>query len=142
VDAGSVVYVADTFNDRIQKFSSDGTFLSKWDAPGSRRRGGRRKRRCLRGRLVRFHAVHERRELCPPEELSASGIAADVSGNVYVARYSSIVKYTSTGDRVTSGRLGSADGQFINAGGPAVDGSGNVYVPEAGNARVQKLICP
>jgi DNA-binding beta-propeller fold protein YncE len=29
------VYVADTFNDRIQKFSPKGVLLSKWGKPGS-----------------------------------------------------------------------------------------------------------
>ena len=34
-DAASNVYVADTTNNRIQKFDSSGTFLAKWGSPGS-----------------------------------------------------------------------------------------------------------
>jgi len=29
------VYVADSYNNRIQKFSSDGTYISKWGEQGS-----------------------------------------------------------------------------------------------------------
>src|SRR5207253_4074499 len=35
VDASGNVYVADTFNHRIQKFTGDGTFLAQWGAFGA-----------------------------------------------------------------------------------------------------------
>ena len=35
VDAGGNVYVADTYNNRIQKFTDDGTFVTKWGSEGS-----------------------------------------------------------------------------------------------------------
>jgi DNA-binding beta-propeller fold protein YncE len=60
VDISGNVYVADTFNDRIQKFSSAGSFVTKWGSSGSED-----------GQF--FHP---------------SGIAVDSSGNVYVAEES------------------------------------------------------
>jgi tripartite motif-containing protein 71 len=35
VDAHGFVYVADTGNDRIQKFSGDGAFIAKWGSLGA-----------------------------------------------------------------------------------------------------------
>jgi len=56
VDGLGNVYVADTYNHRIQKFDSEGNFLTKWGTEGSG--DGQFKR--------------------------PVGIAVDVSGNVYV----------------------------------------------------------
>jgi DNA-binding beta-propeller fold protein YncE len=57
VDGNGNVFVADGFNDRIQKFDSNGTFVAKWGCPGSRDR----------------------------EFKSISGIAVDPTGKVFVA---------------------------------------------------------
>ena len=35
VDGNGNVYVADTGNDRIKKFSADGTLLATWGTPGT-----------------------------------------------------------------------------------------------------------
>jgi DNA-binding beta-propeller fold protein YncE len=35
VDSSGYVYVADVWNDRIQKFDSNGTFITKWGSSGS-----------------------------------------------------------------------------------------------------------
>jgi tripartite motif-containing protein 71 len=35
VDSSGNVYVADSGNNRIQKFTSDGTFITKWGSQGS-----------------------------------------------------------------------------------------------------------
>src|SRR5919199_780072 len=57
VDPAGNVYVADTLNDRIQKFSGSGQFQAAWDSAGS-----------------------------PAGQLdNPSGIAVDARGNVYVA---------------------------------------------------------
>jgi hypothetical protein len=34
-DGSGNVYLADTFNDRIQKFDASGTFLATWGSSGS-----------------------------------------------------------------------------------------------------------
>ena len=57
VDAAGNVYVADTGNHRIQKFTSNGVLLAKWGKEGSGN--------------------------C--EFRSPEGVAVDASGNVYVA---------------------------------------------------------
>lgn len=78
------------------------------------------------------------------------GVAADGSGNVYVAdEYNNTIrKVTSSGLVWTvagvAGGLGSADGtgsgaRFNEPAGVAVDGSGNVYVADARNYTIRKV---
>lgn len=73
-------------------------------------------------------------------ERGVSALATDAAGDVYVADYSSIQKFTGTGIYLTQwGSLGSGDGQFELAFGVATDAAGNVYVADTGNHRVQKF---
>jgi len=114
VDGNGNVYVADTDNSRIQKFSSDGTFLVTWGSEGSEN-----------GQFLKPY-----------------GIAVDGNGNVYVADTgnSRIQKFSSDGVFLTTwGSKGSEDGQFFWPYGIAVDGSGNVYVADTENHRIQKF---
>jgi lysophospholipase L1-like esterase/sugar lactone lactonase YvrE len=111
---GDIVYVVDTNNSRIQKFSSAGTFLAKWGSSGSGN-----------GQFV-----------------SPQGIATDSSDNVYVADAGNnrIQKFDSSGTFITKwGSAGTADGQFSLPSGVATDPFGNVYVADAGNNRIQKF---
>ncbi len=70
VDASGNVYVADTSNRRIQKFTSSGAFITKWGSYGSG----------------------------DGQFNSPLGVAVDTAGNVYVADYSNnrIQKFTSS----------------------------------------------
>ena len=114
VDGSGNVYVADTYNNRVQKFSSSGVFLSKWGTQGS-----------------------EDGQFKGPY-----GVAVDGSGNVYVADYGNgrVQKFSSSGVFLSKwGTQGSGDGQFNYPYGVAVDGSGNVYVADTYNSRVQKF---
>jgi sugar lactone lactonase YvrE len=79
---------------------------------------------------------------------SASGIAVDSSGNVYVADTQNhrIRKITSAGVVTTlaGSAQGSADGtgtaaQFKRPSGVAVDSSGNVFVADTENHRIRKI---
>jgi NHL repeat len=79
-------------------------------------------------------------------DLSASGIATDSAGNVYVAsRNSEIQKFTSDGDLITRwGSGGPAPGQFAtDAGGSildvAVGSGGDVYVSDLWGNRVHRF---
>ncbi len=114
VDPDGNVYVGDTDNNRIQKFTSAGVFLSKWGSYGS-------------GDGQFYY----------PE-----GVAVDADGNVYVADTDNnrIQKFTSEGGFLTKwGSPGSGDGQFQWPLGVAVDSAGNVYVADEQNHRIQKF---
>jgi len=114
VDNSGYVYVADSANDRIQKFTMDGTFLAKWGSPGSG----------------------------DGEFNNPSGVAVDSSGYVYVSDTgnSRIQKFTSGGQYVSQwGSSGSEDGQFSAPKGIAVDDFDYVYVADTGNSRIQKF---
>ena len=105
VDTSGNVYVADRGNQRIQKFSSAGVYITQWSVS----RFG--------DRLPSF----------------AGGIAVDTSGNVYVSDVVNhrIRKFSSAGAYLAQwGSQGTGDGQFSSPGGLAVDTSGAVYVAD------------
>jgi V8-like Glu-specific endopeptidase len=108
------IYVTDTGNHRIQKFTSTGTFLTTWGTPGN----------------------------ATGQFSSPRGIATDSAGNVYVADTGNhrIQKFASTGTFLTTwGTFGSSTGQFRFPLGIATDSAGNVYVADAENHRIQKF---
>ncbi|HEY7571066.1 MAG TPA: SMP-30/gluconolactonase/LRE family protein [Nitrososphaeraceae archaeon] len=115
VDSSGNVYVTDSWNNRIQKFTADGKFITKW---GSRGSGDGQ---------FRF----------------PTGIAVDSSGNVYVADFANdrIEKFTADGKFITKwGSRGSGDGQIIRPQFIASDtSSADVYVADFGNSRIQKF---
>jgi hypothetical protein len=114
VDASGNVYVADSSNNRIQKFSSSGNFIIAWGASGTG----------------------------TGQFSTPFGIAVDASGNVYVADSSNnrIQKFSSSGNFIIAwGALGTGNGQFSDPRGIAVDASGNVYVVDSVNSRIQKF---
>ena len=121
IDSAGNVYVVDGGNNRIQKFTSSGKFITKWGSHGSG----------------------------DGEFWSPTGIAIDGAGNVYVADYGNyrIQKFTSSGEFITKwGSRGSEDGEFISPKGIATDSVGNVYVADEGSStehnpgtRIQKF---
>jgi len=130
LDGSGNVFVADSCsytwgdlgNHRIQKFTSNGTFLTKWGSRGS----------------------GDGQFYCPKD------VAVDRSDNVYVADSGSywlptlgnhrIQKFTSDGTFLTKwGSLGSGNGQFEYPAAIAVDKSGNIYVADQHNHRIQRF---
>ena len=114
IDNSDNIYVADTQNNRIQKFDSSGTYITKWGTTGSGN--------------GQFNGVW--------------AIAVDSSDNLYVADYNNnrIQKFDSDGVYITKwGTTGSANGELSGPRGIAVDGSNNVYVVELLNRRIQKF---
>jgi sugar lactone lactonase YvrE len=114
LDSFGYLYVADNYNNRIQKFNSTGTYISQLGGSGA---GD-----------GQFNYV--------------PASAVDASGNVYVADEFNhrIQKFSSTGTYITQwGSYGVGDGQFSYPASIAVDASGYVYVSEYYSQRVQKF---
>lgn len=104
-DAAGNVFVADLGNSRIQKFSSDGTFLKAWGGPGTGN--------------GQFEAP--------------SGIACDPQGFVYVTdRYNRRVQKFSNGGGFVKewGVEGDAPGEFTDPVGIACSNLGNVVIAD------------
>jgi DNA-binding beta-propeller fold protein YncE len=114
VDSAGNVYVADTNNHRIQKFSPSGTLLATWGSAGSG----------------------------DGQFQGPQGIAIDSAGNVYVADTQNhrIQKFDSSGEFVAKwGSIGAGLDQFNWPRGLAVDAAGNLYVADYLNDRVLKF---
>ena len=115
VDTGEHVYVADTLNHRVQKFTAAGRFVTQWGAHGS-----------AEGQLDH-----------------PWGIDVDSQrGYVYVSdwRNDRIQRFDLDGHFLASfGRRGDGPGEFDRPAGVAVDREGNVAVADWGNDRVQVL---
>ena len=109
------VYVSDTWNHRIQKFSPDGMFLKTWGSFGQAE--------------------------TPFALWGPRGIVVDPStGNVLVADTGNkrIVIYDAEGNFVSQfGGKGFAPGQFNEPVGITLDNLGHVYVADTWNQRVQ-----
>ncbi|MBI2863327.1 MAG: TIGR03663 family protein [Chloroflexi bacterium] len=121
VDAEGFVYVADTWNHRVQKFDSELRFVAKWGenvdtkgvAPGN---GGK------------FYGPR--------------GIAVDGEGNLYVTDTGNhrVQKFNSRGEFLGAfGGIGSREGQFLEPVGIGVDVEGTIYVADTWNHRIQKF---
>jgi sugar lactone lactonase YvrE len=116
LDTEGNIYVVDpdSVTCRIQKFTPDGSYITKWGSYGTD------------NGQFRF----------------PKGIAIDQSGYVYVAdsQNGRIQKFTSNGGFVTKwGTIGSGDGEFSNPNGISVDPDGNICVLDASNGRIQKF---
>ncbi|MGE5529598.1 MAG: 6-bladed beta-propeller, partial [Patescibacteria group bacterium] len=103
VDAAGNVYVADSYNHRVQKFTSGGTYLTQWGGEGSGN--------------GQFKYPH--------------GIAVDAAGYVYVTDRDNrrVQKFTADGAYITQW----GDGLFTIPEAIAVSADGRVYVADAGD---------
>jgi predicted membrane-bound mannosyltransferase/DNA-binding beta-propeller fold protein YncE len=116
------VYVSDTWNHRVQKFSADGKPIKMWGQYG---------------------------QPIPdiPESKSffwgPRGIAVDAQGHVYLADTGNkrIVVFDSDGNYITEFGTGGLDpGQFDEPVGIAVGNDGTVYVTDTWNQRIQTFV--
>src|SRR5579875_1571482 len=114
-DANGDVYVADMANNRVQKFSANGTYLAQWGELGS-----------------------NRGEFTFPE-----GIAVDpVGGFVYVVDVinSRVQKFDLSGNFVDAWEFGGpGNGQFNYPQGIALASAGQVLVVDTANSRVEEF---
>ena len=111
--------MADGYADRVQVFSSAGSFLRKWGGPFAINIFGP------------FNGWFT----------TVTGITLDSQGNVFVADFynNRIQKFTSEGKFLTAfGELGDRPGQFRHAIAVAVASDGTVFVADYGNNRIQK----
>lgn len=117
VDSKGNVFVADTLNDRIQKFDNNGDFINGWPIAGTSNDGW-----------------------------GPSDVDADLHpsfGNVYVTdtQKDRILVYTNNGAKMlkTWGKFGDGNGEFHHPSAVAVDNKGNIFVADGGNDRIQKF---
>ena len=114
VDARGNVFVADTYNHRIQKFDTNGTFITAWGSKGTG----------------------------DGEFSGPGGVWVDTLGYVFVAdtQNNRMQKFDNNGRFITSwASLGEGDGELFGPSAVTVDTSGNVYIADAKNYRVQKF---
>ncbi|MBI5840055.1 MAG: TIGR03663 family protein [Chloroflexi bacterium] len=108
------VYVTDTWNHRVQKFTATGKFIKQWG----------------------FFGQGE----TPDAFYGPRGIAVDSQGRVYVTDTGNkrIVVFDADGNFIAQfGSAGLDNGQFDEPVGVAVDKEGMVYVTDTWNQRVQ-----
>lgn len=154
--SGDTVYVADSGNDRIQRFGLDGSRGAQIVAPGTLAhpkglavRGTRlfvaddQNHRVLvldtGGRMIT--AIGSGLGTKPGQLNFPYGVASDPQGRIFVAdnlnqrisRFSTSPGYSY---KARWGSYGTAPGQLAYPRGVAVDGAGNVYVANTGNDRV------
>jgi NHL repeat len=160
-DAAGDVYVGDVGNDRIQRFTSDGGFVTKWGSQGSGDGQFDNPSGVAVGPDGNVYVAdrwNERVQVFTPagafvgkwgvlgtgvgQFREPADVATDTAGNVYVADSINhrVQKFTADGAFVTEwGSVGSGPGQCNDPYGIATDGAGNVYVADTDNHRVQKF---
>jgi uncharacterized protein involved in outer membrane biogenesis len=114
-DAGGALYVADHWNNRVQKLSSSGEPLAEWGSYG----------------VSSGHFNNPR------------AVAVDERGDVYVSDSFNhrVQKLSSTGMPLMEwGGRGGTAGQFRRPEGLAVDGHGGLVVVDADNVRLQRYV--
>ena len=108
------VYVTDTWNHRIEKFTSTGKFITAWGIFGQGE--------------------------TPDSFYGPRGLAVDAEGRVYVTDTGNkrIAVFDSNGNFITDfGSAGFDPGQFDEPVGVAIDKNGTVYVVDTWNQRIQ-----
>ena len=132
VDLGGNVYVADTNNDRIQKFETDGTFIRSWGTYCEISTGDKGEDPDGTGPLSNGDSQFK----------FPIDLGVDSRGYVYVADWANdrIQKFKPDGTFIRKwGSDGQGNGQFDVFRGIGVDSAGNVYVADQDNDRIQKF---
>ncbi|MCI0476152.1 MAG: hypothetical protein L0Y55_07890, partial [Anaerolineales bacterium] len=121
VDQAGNVYVADTWNHRVQKFDANGKFVTTWGVNGDTRGVA---------------------QVNPQMFYGPRSIAIDAQGNVLVTDTGNkrVLKFSPNGEPVAQyGGVGSDGGKFLEQVGIAIDKQGNIFVADTWNLRIQKF---
>ncbi|NEW09732.1 hypothetical protein GK047_27805 [Paenibacillus sp. SYP-B3998] len=154
IDQAGNLYVADTMNSRVQKFTSNGKFIQAWDIDGMIF-GMPRAIAVDRSGLVYVNNGQGNIRVFQPDGIELRhwddtnflnagvlGMAVDQEGNVYVsnAGLHQVRKYGPMGQTLlTWGAHGTAPGQFNAPSGIAIDRNGTIFIADPGNFRIQKF---
>jgi DNA-binding beta-propeller fold protein YncE len=110
------VYVSDTWNHRVQKFSADGNFIKMWGYFGQGE--------------------------APEAFWGPRGLAVDKDGRLYVMDTGNkrVVIFDPDGNFISQfGTAGFEQGQFDEPVGIALDAENNVYITDTWNQRIQVM---
>lgn len=167
-DASDNLYIVDAGNDRIQKWDSDGNYISKWGTTGSGNNQfnfstGNYQYICCDGTYL--YVTDNGNDRVKKMTLSgvyvgewgtagtgdgqftlANGIDVGPGGDIYVVddqagSGSRLQKFDNTGSFLskTTFAFGSGDGEMSGPNAVGIDEDGNIYVADEGNLRVQKF---
>ncbi|RPJ77942.1 MAG: 6-bladed beta-propeller [Alphaproteobacteria bacterium] len=151
VDSSDNIYVTDTGNNRIQKFDSNGNYLSQWEFCGD----------IALDSLGNVYVADEWNSRIQKFDSNGNyltqwgsygngdgqfdrpwSVAVDSSDNIYVVDGQNfrIQKFDSNGNYLTQwGSYGAGEGQFLEMRNIVVDSLGNVYTTDTQNSRIQKF---
>ena len=157
-DDGSI-YVSDLGNKRVQKFSSDGEFITEWGKSGKQsgefhypsgitvsddsvfvadRELNRIQKFSLDGEFI---TEWGEKGIYDGQLYFPNGIAVN-NGTVYVVDTGNqrIQTFSTDGEFISSfGSSGLGEGQFLTIIGIDIDHDGNVYVTDKGNSKIEKF---
>ena len=113
------LYVADTWNHRIQKFNKDLQYVTQWGKPTSDLKNPR-----------------------PTDFWGPRDVTVDAQGNVWVTDTGTgrVLKFDANGTYLaTLGGPGSETGKLSEPVGIEIAANGDIYVADAWNSRIQKF---
>lgn len=135
-DAAGNIYVADTWNHRIQKFDKDGKFLGKW------------------GEFISLGDPASANDAARNTKFfGPRGVAVGPDGNIYVTdtgnkrvqifdangKYLRQIDSGMSPSKLSPNYAFSSPGELNEPVGITVDSAGNVYVADTNNKRIQKF---
>ena len=161
VDPSGNVYVADEGNNRVEKFTSTGGYITEWRGFHGHFNypygiavsptGNVYVTDSMNLRVQAFNSsgsvLTQWNSSRNDELVSPTGIAVDATGDVYVAEFygmhaygGGVKKFNATGNLISSfGGYESGEGELNYTADVAVDQLGNVYVTDQGSDRVVKF---
>ena len=152
-DASGNFYVADIGGKRIEKFSSNGTYLLQWatgatvDGVAVDKSGNVYASDYWNGRILKYDPTgaplgQYDTAIAGDTQSWPHAIAVDGNGTIWITDSSDylVKKFSATGAYLgTLGAQGNGAGQFSFPVGVAVDPSNNVYVTDCTNYTIQKF---